>query len=155
MARAASVDIEYIVADYGEFGDDSREESYDIAFMEGGVLHYFEDIAKMFRKTHRMLRAGGRLILDDFHPHRKLAKDFPTGGDYFDSGLHDGPVAYAGLLKGAVPGSMSQCLLRYWTIGEVVSAIASARFRIGGMMERAREGEPKVPGDYLILAGRG
>ena len=41
--------------------------------MEGGILHYFEDIATVFHKTHRMLKCGGRLILDDFHPYRKLA----------------------------------------------------------------------------------
>ena len=100
MARAAGVDIEYIAADYGEFEDVSKEDSYDIAFMEGGVLHYFDDIAKMFRNTHRMLKGDGRLILDDFHPYRKLAKDFPTGGDYFDTRLHEGPVAYAGPSQG-------------------------------------------------------
>ena len=154
VARAAGVDIEYIAADYGEFKDMSREGTYDIAYLEGGVLHYFDDIAKMFRKTHRMLRSGGRLILDDFHPYRKLAKDFPTGGDYFDTALHDGPVAYAGLLDGTDPGAMPQCLLRYWIIGEAVTAIASAGFRIEGMTERSRRGEPTVPGDYLVVASR-
>ena len=155
VARAAGVDIEYIAADYGEYEESSREEYYDVAFMEGGILHYFEDIAKMFRKTHRMLRTGGRLILDDFHPYRKLAKDFPTGGDYFDTGLHEGPVAYAGLLEGGVPSAMPQCLLRYWTTGEVVTAIASAGFSIEEMTERARRDDPKVPSDYVILARRG
>ena len=155
VARAAGVDIEYIAADYGEFEDVSREGSYDIAYMEGGVLHYFDDIAKMFRNTHRMLRAGGRLILGDFHPYRKLTRDFPTGGDYFDTGFHDAPVAYAGLHEGADPSTMPQCLIRHWTIGEVATAIASAGFRIEGMIERARRGEPMVPSDYVIVASRG
>ena len=154
VARAAGVDIEYIAADFGEYEDTSRDGSYDIAYMEGGVLHYFEDIAKMFRKTHRMLRTGGRLILDDFHPYRKLAKDLPTRGDYFDTGLHDAPVAYAGILERAEPVGMPLCLLRYWTIGEVVTAIASAGFRIEEMTERARRGDPRVPGDYMIVASR-
>ena len=99
VARAAGVDIEYIAADYGAYEDSSMEESYDIAYMEGGVLHYFGDIADMFRKTHRMLRRGGRLILDDFHPYRKLATDFSTGVDYFDSGFHEEPVPYAQFAK--------------------------------------------------------
>ena len=76
--------IEYIAADYSTYEDPRRDESYDFAYMEGGILHYFGDAADMFRKTHRMLRRDGRLILDDFHPYRKLASDFPTGGDYFD-----------------------------------------------------------------------
>ena len=78
VAQTASVDIEYIAADYGEYEDDSREESYDIA--------------------------------------------------------------YAGILKGADQSTMPQCLLRYWTIREVVSAIASAGFRIEGMTERGEQG---------------
>ena len=154
VARAAGVEIEYIVTDYGEYEDVSKEESYDIAYMEGGVLHYFDDIATMFRKTRRMLKRRGRLILDDFHPYRKLAKDFPTGGDYFDTRLHEAPVAYAGLLERADPSTMPQCLLRHWTIGEVVTAIASAGFRIEEMTERARPGEPEVPSDYVIVASR-
>ena len=113
VARAAGVDIDYIAADYGTYEDSNREESYDVAYMEGGILHYFGDIADMFRKTYRMLRRGGRLILDDFHPYRKLARNFSTGGDYFDSDLREGPVPYAQFVKGAEPSTMPQCLLRY------------------------------------------
>ena len=154
VARAAGVDIEYIAADYGAYEDAGREESYDVAYMEGGILHYFGDIADMFRRTHRMLRRGGRLVLDDFHPYRKLTRDFSTGGDYFDSGLHEGPVPYAQFVKGADPNTMPQCLLRYWTIGEIVTAIASAGFHIEEMTERSRQGNPKVPNDYVILPKR-
>ena len=154
VARAAGVDIEYIAADYSTYEDPRRDESYDFAYMEGGILHYFGDAADMFRKTHRMLRRDGRLILDDFHPYRKLASDFPTGGDYFDSGFHDGPVAYAHFLEGADPSTMPQCLLRYWTIGEIVTAIASAGFHIEEMKERSPGENPKVPSDYFILAKR-
>ena len=56
VARAAGVDIEYIAADYGTYEDAGKEESYDVAYMEGGVLHYFGDIADMFRRTRRMLK---------------------------------------------------------------------------------------------------
>ena len=154
VARAAGVDIDYITADYGTYEDSSREESHDIAPMEGGILHYFRDIADMFRKTYRMLRRGGRLILDDFHPYRKLARNFSTGGDYFDSDLREGPVPHAQFVKGADPSTMPQCLLRYWTIGEIVTAIASPGFHIEEMTERSRQDNPKVPSDYVILAKR-
>ena len=79
------MDIEYIVADYATYEDTSKYESYDIAFMWGGVLHYFGDLNDLFGKTHRLLKAGGRLVLDDFHPYRKLSPDFPTSCDYFDT----------------------------------------------------------------------
>ena len=148
------MDIKYIAADYGAYEDDHREEYYDIAYMEGGVLHYFGNIVKMFRNTHRMLRKGGRLVLDDFHPFRKLASDFATGGEYFDTGLHDGTVPYAGIPKGAVPSTMPQCLLGYWTTREVVTAVASAGFHIEEKTERSRQDAPKLPSDYEILANR-
>ena len=154
LARAAGVDIEYIAADYSTYEDPSKHGSYDVAYMEGGILHYFEDIAGMLRKTYRMLKSGGRVILDDFHPYRKLAPDFPTAGDYFDSCLHYEPVAYARFLQGADPSNMPQCLLRYWTIGEVVTAIASAGLHIEEMTERSRQEDPRVPSDYVILARR-
>ena len=152
VARAAGVDIEYIAADYGAYEDPSRDGSYDVAYMEGGILHYFADLGGMFRTTRRMLRSGGRLVLDDFHPYRKLASDFPTGGDYFDTGFHEAPVAYADLLKGVDPNTMPRCLLRYWTIGETVTAIASAGLQIEEMTEVAREASPKVPSSFILLA---
>ena len=154
LARAAGVDIEYIAADCIEYEDPSRDGSYDIAYMEGGILHYFGDITEVLRKTHRMLKSGGRLILDDFHPYRKLAPDFPTAGDYFDTGFHYEPVAYARLLEGADPSTLPQCLLRYWTIGEIVTAIASAGFHIEEMTERARQEDPRVPSDFIVMARR-
>lgn len=152
VAQAAGVEIEYIAADYATYEGGGNEEPYDIAYLEGGIVHYFGDISEMFRKTFRLLRTGGRLILDDFHPYRKLKRDFPTRGDYFDSGLHNAQVAYAQFLEAADPNSMPQCLLRYWTIGEIVTAIASAGFHIDEMIERSRQSNPKTPSDYVILA---
>ena len=154
LARAAGVDIEYILADYSGYEDAVRNETYDIACMEGGILHYFGDITDMFRQTHRMLKRGGRLLLDDFHPFRKLLADIPTGGDYFETGFHDGPVAYEKWLEGAAPDAMPKCRLRYWTMGEIVTAVASAGFHIEEMRERPGKDNARIPSDFIILAVR-
>lgn len=107
----------------------------------------------MFGKTQRFLKRGGRFILNDFHPFRKcLNGETPTAGDYFDTGLHNAPVAYEGLLEGADPGRMPKCLLRYWTIGEIVTSVASAGFAIREMREVPRLDDRKVPGEFTIVA---
>ena len=60
---------------------------------------------------------------------RRPAPDFPTSGVYFDTTIHDAPVAYAEYLEGNNTNTMPKCLLRYWTIGEIITAIAWAAGR--------------------------
>lgn len=154
LAAAAGVSLEYVVADYASCDLARMEGSFDIAYMEGGILHYFPDLGVPFGRTRKLLKAGGQLVLNDFHPMRKCLPEgtVPTGGDYFDAALHDAPVAYEDLLAGADKASMPKCLLRYWTMGEIVTAVAKAGFRIGMMRETPYLTKPKLPGDFTIAA---
>jgi len=153
LAAAAGVALEYVVADYASCDLSRFEGRFDIAYMEGGVLHYFGDLDALFDRTRKLLRAGGCLVLNDFHPFRKCVDGaVPTDGDYFDADLHDAPVAYEDLLHGADKASMPKCLLRYWTLGEIVTGIAKSGLRIERMRETPYLTRPKIPGDFTIVA---
>jgi len=102
LAECAGVKIEYIVCDFYDAAESGYSNTYDIAYLEGGILHYFHDINRFTSVLYDILKPDGRLILSDFHPFRKILRKGPhalsqgniTDGDYFDSAVHKGDVAY-------------------------------------------------------------
>lgn len=153
LSEAAGVTIEYEVGDFIE--TDSK--GFDIAYLEGGILHYFENIDILMNKIASTLVVGGMLLLDDSHPFRKVIKksdgSIRLDGDYFDNQLHESYVAYANLYDGIDPDEFPKCLLRFYTIGEVITAISKAGFRIEFLKEYPRFDDFKnLPGNFIIKA---
>ena len=52
LAKEAGVSLEYVVHDFKNWGNAELEQSYDLVYMEGGILHYFMDLNSLFHKTH-------------------------------------------------------------------------------------------------------
>jgi 2-polyprenyl-3-methyl-5-hydroxy-6-metoxy-1,4-benzoquinol methylase len=153
LAECAGVSLKYVMADLATYKDDSFDGYFDIVFSEGGVLHYFSDLDGLFQKLSSYLKVNGRLILNDFHPYRKmLFPEIGTNGNYFDNGLHDGPIAYEDQFNESERSDFPKCLLRYYTIGEVVTAIGSSGLWIKEMREIPKDGMESVPGEFTIAA---
>ena len=62
VAEAAGVSIGFEVCDILEIDMERYAGRFDDAFMEGGVLHYFHDIAAFMQVMNEILRPGGKLI---------------------------------------------------------------------------------------------
>jgi SAM-dependent methyltransferase len=153
LADAAGVHLSYEVADFLDWQPQPDTSRFDIAFFEGGILHYFDDLDIFFTKIRDCLSPAGRLVASDFHPFRKcLDADILPSPDYFDTGLHAGPLAYASQITGVEAEDLQSCLLRYWTLGEIVTAVADSGFRIKGMTELPKPSNPGVPGEFVIEA---
>jgi hypothetical protein len=93
---------------------------------------------------------GGVLLINEFHPvERKL---FQPGapGDYFLSE----PVL------GDVPDptgagrQLGQCVLRFWTLGEIVTAVIGAGFRVARLEEHPGWTDATIPGTFTLVASR-
>jgi SAM-dependent methyltransferase len=156
-ARAAGTPLDYIVADFMTYENVSFHEHFDMILAEGGILHYITDLDPFFTKLHRFLKPGGELVLNDFHPLRKYVKFDGQGkpfldGDYFESAFHKGPVAYEDNFPEAERKDFPQCLLRFWTLAEIISAIARSGLFITSFQEGKNRGDPRLPGDFTILA---
>jgi SAM-dependent methyltransferase len=146
LAQHAGVHLDYVVADFVSYHDDKYLGYFDIVFAEGGILHYFGELGSFFSKVARYLAPTGTLILNDFHPYRKIL--FPqigTNGDYFEEGLHEGAVAYEGRFDEWERKAFPKCLLRYYTIGEIITAIGKNGLRIEEMRELRRTGMEHIP----------
>ena len=162
LAEAAGVSIGYVLGDFAETDLSVHGNMYDIVFAEGGILHYFADLPAFTSVLHAITKPGGRLILSDFHPFRKIN---PTGssmmrvaqaeGDYFDARLHSVPVAYEGFFPEEERADFPQCLCRHHTIGEIVNAVIAARFTLEAFQEHPSFEDGKLPGFFTILARKG
>ena len=104
-------------------------------------------------KLSLYLALNGRLIFNDFHPYRKiLHPEIGTDGDYFEDGLHQSGVPTRDWFDEAEQKTFSKCLLRYYTIGEIITAIGRSGLCIEEMRELKRQGMEKLPGEFTIVA---
>ncbi|WP_084783782.1 bifunctional 2-polyprenyl-6-hydroxyphenol methylase/3-demethylubiquinol 3-O-methyltransferase UbiG [Paenibacillus sp. FJAT-26967] len=169
LAQAADVNVRYVIADVLELPEKELTGDYHLAVMEFGILHYFLDLQPLFEIIRKLLASGGRLILQDFHPittklissrgtTAKIRKHKVTG-DYFDTSIEETDVAYSKFLPGQDEASLIKVKHRKWTLGEIVTAAASA----GLIVERLDE-EPNrssdvydkgIPKSFTLLARKG
>ena len=98
------------------------------------------------------------MVLNEFHPITKKCIDFPDGeivfkGDYFRSEIEEVPVPYRSAREDAGV-ALPSCLVRYWTLGEVVTAFAAGGLRIRELAELPSWNHKQLPGMYTLVADR-
>ncbi|GAA3402548.1 class I SAM-dependent methyltransferase [Paenibacillus hodogayensis] len=152
LAEAAGAPIRYIVSDVLELPSEELTGDYDLVVMEFGILHYFLDLEPLAAVIAGLLRSGGRFVLQDFHPvSTKLIQSRGTtanirkhkvNGDYFDTSLEETSVSYAKFVPESAQSDLHKVKLRKWTLGEIVTGIASA-----GLFIRLLEEEPNASSD--------
>ena len=132
LARAAEIDLNYILSDVLDWQTEPFLEHFDFVFMEGGILHYFVDLAPLAALIHGILKPGGRLILHEFHPINRKCSPEPKGdrlvlsGSYFSDAIVEGPVPYAVNFSEEESESFPVGRYMYRQLGEIVSAIAES-----------------------------
>lgn len=165
VAKEANININYIVSDVLELNINEIQNSFDIAYLEGGILHYFLDINEIALKIYNLLKVGGKLVLNDFHPFRKILKEpdifkevgdrLELGGNYFDDELNVAEVAYEKFFPVNEQNEFPKCLLRYWTMGEIISSFASVGFVIEKLVEGPRfDSYKNIPGEFTLVASK-
>jgi 2-polyprenyl-3-methyl-5-hydroxy-6-metoxy-1,4-benzoquinol methylase len=147
LAAAAGVSLDYRLGDVMEAGALGLA-PFDWLVMELGILHYHQDLGAFFRVLAGLLAPGGRMIVNDFHPVRtKLRQGVP---DYFNAEVVIGDVPNP---TGAGE-SLGKCVLRFWTLGEVVTAAIEAGFVIEKLIELPDWDDPKFPGMFTLIAAK-
>lgn len=151
LASAANVKLEYVVGDLMKL---EPESDFDLVLMELGILHWFLDLNALALQIRAMLKTGGRLVINDFHPIAskllsKTENQTLANRDYFDSKPHSGKVPYQKLIETQTP----DCLTRCWTLGEIVTAFALNGFQILTLIETPGWGfDANIPGLFTLSA---
>lgn len=158
VAAAAGVGLDYICADALSIPDEAALGDFDIVLMEFGVLHYFTDLDALFALVQRRLRPQGRLLLTDFHPFARTwlaTGNLPQpGGDYFDTGIREGEVAYAKLLPEEERSDLQPVRTKSWTVGDILTAVAGAGLGLRAFEELPGPADPRFPQFYTLVADR-
>ncbi|WP_238456175.1 class I SAM-dependent methyltransferase [Lederbergia galactosidilytica] len=85
LAKCANASIGFIVGDIYDINLNDYADHFDILYLEGGILHYFNDIDKFMEILYSILKNGGRMVLSDFHPLRRcIGPDFNILYKYTD-----------------------------------------------------------------------
>ena len=151
LAKAAGIDLNYIVSDVLDWRTDPFLEHFDFVFMEHGILHYFVDLGPLAPLIHAILKGGGKLILHEFHPITTKCDLEPEGdqlvlrGSYFSDAIVEGRVPYSGNFSEEESETFPLCRYRFWQLGEIVSAIAKGGLTIEKLAENPHRDLSRLP----------
>lgn len=143
LAESGGVRLNYILSDVLKLTEEQLSGEYDIVFAEMGILHYFLDLKPFMNVIYRLLTQKGIFIIRDFHPvSTKLitsrgstasVRKHKVTGDYFDTSLEEKKISYSKYLEGN--NEFHSVLLRKWTLGEIITAVAGSGLIIKSLEE--------------------
>ena len=155
LAQAAGAQLDYEVCDVMEIDPIKYAGSFDVVFMEGGVLHYFHNLKEFMEKMNLLLKPGGKLICSDFHPITKIADVLnfqqPVMG-YFSQEIFDGEMPHAKFFPEDIRAQFPCCQLRKYTISEILNTMISCGFLLRTFDEHPAWTNPDLPGEFTAIA---
>lgn len=158
VASAAGIKLNYICSDVLNIPDEETLGEFDVVLMEFGILHYFTDLSFIFSVVNRRLAANGRLMLTDFHPFartwRRTNNLSQPSGNCFDNAIKDGEVAFAKLLPEEARSELGRVMTRSWTLGEIITSVASQGLYIRTFEEIRSPQDPNFPEFYTLIADK-
>jgi SAM-dependent methyltransferase len=159
-AAALGLQVDFVRADVLDLSG-LRDATYDLVFTGGYVAPWVSDLRRYYGEAVRILKHGGRLIVSEYHPFRRIWKrsvsSLEVGFNYFDRGPHRAEVAADVLYP--EPGELEQFQF-HWTVANYICAMISSGCQVihaeefGDTCERY-EGAPMagLP-KTLLLVGR-
>jgi 2-polyprenyl-3-methyl-5-hydroxy-6-metoxy-1,4-benzoquinol methylase len=156
-AEAAHVCLHYVVCDVLEIDLEKYGSSFDVVFMEGGILHYFHDIDEFMGIMYSLLKPGGKMICSDFHPFTKINDSLKMGMpvmSYFSTDTIEAEMAHARFFEDEIRRQMPKCSLRKYTISEILNAIIRSGFTLKQFDEHPSWENDSLPGEFTAIAVR-
>ena len=154
-AEAAGVRMDYVVGDVMETDLEKYGGTFDVVFMEGGILHYFHDLDAFMRLMYALLKPGGKMICSDFHPFIKIADiqhfEMPVVG-YFSKEIFEAEMAHARFYEEPMRSRIPKCRYRRYNISEIINAIIDAGFCLKRFDEHPAWDNDKLPGEFTAIA---
>lgn len=157
VAAAADIDLHFEVCDILEIDMAKYGDSFDVVFMEGGVLHYFHDLDAFMRIMYALLKKQGKMICSDFHPFTKISDILNLEQpqmNYFSTDIFEGEMAHARFYEPEIRAQIPKCSYRKYTISEIINSAISSGFTLTKFDEHPAWTNEKVPGEFTLVAVR-
>lgn len=155
VAEAAHTQLNYEVCDVLDIDLEKYGGTFDVVFMEGGILHYFHDIDEFMRMMYALLKPEGKMICSDFHPFNKIADALKLETplmSYFSTEIYEGEMAHARFYADEIRKQMPKCSLRKYTISEIINAVIRCGFTLKQFDEHPAWENDRVPGEFTLIA---
>ncbi|MBR4725732.1 MAG: class I SAM-dependent methyltransferase [Lachnospiraceae bacterium] len=153
-AKAAGVPLNYEVCDIIEIDLDKYAGYFDIAFMEGGILHYFHDIDEFMKMMYAILKPGGKIICSDFHPFTKINDSLKLGLpsiSYFSTDILEIEMAHARFYEDEIRKNMPKCKVRKYTVSEIINSMIRNGFVLKQFDEYPAWEDETLPGEFAAI----
>jgi SAM-dependent methyltransferase len=170
LARESGISGEFVRSDVYEFLE-TTDQRFDVVFASYGALPWLSDISRWARGVTRVLSAGGRVVVVEFHPVLDLFDDDgrigtgPSrggGGARLDSpqGIGDYVAVSEGALSpgehvaGTAFANPEACHEWEWSVADVIDAVARAGLVIEGVREWPYSNGCRFFSNMVALDGR-
>jgi len=157
-ARIIGVELDFVQTDLCELSA-IRDASFELAYA-AQATRQIEDIDRFYAEVHRILGPGGRFIVNEYHPVRRIWKQEP-GHPRAQCSYFDRRRAREEDDLFPDPNSPGASLGRFdfsWTVADHFGALAAAGFRVAALEEvgdvRQKWEIPNLKGlpEQLVLA---
>ncbi|KAB8134698.1 class I SAM-dependent methyltransferase [Gracilibacillus oryzae] len=159
LAHNANITIDYIVTDIYDIDLYKYGNSFDMLFLEGGILHYFEDLQKLISILHTLLKEDGEMILSDFHPLRRCLVNerydevkYEVLPNYFNEELQNADIAYKQYFRENERADFPPVSIRLHTLSDIINAVISAGFLLKKFEEHRGWNNENIPWEFTISA---
>lgn len=133
-AREKAPEAVFLRSDVHDLPLELKRGRFDLVYVDPGTLPRLRDLRAWAAEAAAALRSGGELVIHDRHPVAECVDpvDLRWRLSYFED-------------EG------------FWRLGEIVTAVAEAglvvrRLEETPWLEEGRRHDPRVPGDFLLIA---
>jgi len=130
-----------------------------VLYLEGGILHYFNDLDKLMSILFSLLKEDGVMILSDFHPLRRCIvvdpetpSQYQFQPSYFDPELKSGDLAYKHYFDEQEQEDFPDVAVRLYTLSEIINSVIMSGFNIKKFDEHRGGNNENIPWEFTILA---
>jgi ubiquinone/menaquinone biosynthesis C-methylase UbiE len=125
-AGSLGLQVEFVHADVVELTS-LNDETFDVVYTGGHVAVWVSDLRRYYGEAARILKPGGLLMVNEYHPFRRVWKRSPTSLElrfnYFDHRPHRSE-AVPDVLS-TEHGELEQFQFR-WTVADYITAILAS-----------------------------
>jgi 2-polyprenyl-3-methyl-5-hydroxy-6-metoxy-1,4-benzoquinol methylase len=158
LAEFAGTSINYVVTDILEIDLNQFAIQFDLLYLEGGILHYFEDLNKLMTLLLAILKPNGTMVLSDFHPLKKCLIEVPgqlyygVEPVYFDQSIKNGDVAYKEFFNQTEQEKFPHVSVKSHTLSEIINSVIKAGFRLKEYEEHPGWKGENIPWEFTLIA---
>ncbi|GAB2564942.1 class I SAM-dependent methyltransferase [Gracilibacillus alcaliphilus] len=153
LADCANTSIHYIVGDIQDINLGIYSNYFDMLYLEGGILHYFNDLESFIYILFSLLKNNGTMILSDFHPVKRcIGPDLTFVPQYFDQQLTSGDVAYKSYFPDQEQSDFPEVAVTSHTLSQIINTVIQSGFQLNRLDEHRGWNNENFPWEFTIVA---